>query len=87
MLKQLTDMGYAANNKAAVITVARLVNCFGKIDAESLIIEKFDANNVIFKNGFNKKGEENIYPSSGTNKSISNFREIIPNHQNDKMHC
>jgi hypothetical protein len=25
-----------------------------------------------------KKGVENFYPSSGTNKSISNFRETIP---------
>jgi hypothetical protein len=31
----------------------------------------------IFKNGSSKKGVENFYLSSGTNKSISNFRETI----------
>jgi hypothetical protein len=37
-----------------------------------------DENDDILKSGYNKKGVENIYLSSSTNKSISNFRETIP---------
>jgi hypothetical protein len=34
---------------------------------------------MIFKeNGLSKKGVENFYLSSDTNKSISNFHETIP---------
>jgi hypothetical protein len=33
---------------------------------------------ILLKNGSNKKCVENIFLSSGTNNSISNFRETIP---------
>jgi hypothetical protein len=33
---------------------------------------------IFFKRDEVKKGVENIYLSSGTNKGISNFRETIP---------
>jgi hypothetical protein len=43
-----------------------------------LLVKIQHDNDNILKNGYSKKGNENFYLSSGTNKSISNFRETIP---------
>jgi hypothetical protein len=48
-------------------------------DLPNVLKSKIHYENVdAFKNGLSEKDVDNFYQSNATNKSISNFREIIP---------